>query len=71
MGVSHTSKLGTFFLRSLTLRKPIYSNFQKNGATGETVFKKCDFYSSKKLHFLENSFSRSPIYLEIAVSRHT
>ena len=37
-GVSHTSKLGTFFLRSLTLHKPIYSNFQKNGASGETVF---------------------------------
>ena len=27
MGVSHTSKLGTFFLRSLALSMPTYSNF--------------------------------------------
>ena len=45
-GVSHTSKLGTFFLRSLTLRMPFYSNFQKNGASGETVFQKMQLFTT-------------------------
>ena len=31
-----TSKLGTFLLWSLALSMPIYSNFQINGALGET-----------------------------------
>ena len=31
-----TSKLGTFLLWSLALIMPIYRNFQKNGALGET-----------------------------------
>ena len=32
-----TSKLGTFLSRPLALSKPIYSNFQINGASGETL----------------------------------
>ena len=32
-----TSKLGTFLSRPLALSKPIYSNFQINGASGESL----------------------------------
>ena len=32
-----TSKLGTFLSRPLALSKPIYSNFQINRASGETL----------------------------------
>ena len=32
-----TSKLGTYLSRPLALSKPIYSNFQINGASGETM----------------------------------
>ena len=46
MGVSHTSKLGTFFLMSLTTRMPYYSNFQKNEASAETVFQKMQLFTT-------------------------
>ena len=32
-----TSKLGTLLLRPLAICKPIYSNFQINGASGENL----------------------------------
>ena len=71
-GVSHTSKLGTFFLRFLTLRMSTYSNFQINEAAGETAFQKMQLFTTfivvNSLIFLKNSFSRSSIYLEIAIS---
>ena len=49
VGVSHISKLGTFFLRSLTLRMPFYSNFQINGASGETVFQNVQLFTTIKV----------------------
>ena len=35
-GGSHTTKLENYFVVPLALRMPIYSNFQINGASGET-----------------------------------
>ena len=42
-GMSHTSKLGTYLLCPLALNMPTYSNFQINGATGETIFENTTF----------------------------
>ena len=49
-----TSKLGTFLSRPLALSKPIYSNFQINGASGETL-KRPDPYFASKIGGLEFS----------------
>ena len=53
-GCPPTSKLGTFLLRSLALRMPIESNFQINGALGETR-KPPDPYFASKIWGLEVS----------------
>ena len=42
-----TSKLGTFLLWSLALSMPIYSNFQINGALGETRKPPDPYFTSK------------------------
>ena len=49
VGVARFSKLGTFFLRSLTLRMPFYSNFQINGFSGETVFQNVQLFTTIKV----------------------
>ena len=60
-----TSKLRTFLSRPLALSKPIYSNFQINGASGETLKRPDPYFASKigglevsefllKLHLFEN-----------------
>ena len=55
-GVLHTSWLGTFFLRSLTVRMPFFSNFQKNWAQKMQlviVVKSCIF---KKKQLFRNCY---------------
>ena len=42
-----TSKLRTFLLWSLALSMPIYSNFQTNGASGETLKPPDPYFASK------------------------
>ena len=66
-----TSKSGKFLSWPLALSKPIYSNFQINGASEETFLENYNFYCSKNGYKNLKSFSRSSIYLEIAISRHT
>ena len=42
-----TSKFGRFLLRPLTLSKPIYNNFQINGASRETLKPPDPYFASK------------------------
>ena len=57
-----TSKLGTFLSGPLALSKPIYSNFQLNGASGETM-KPPDPYFASKIEGLEVSEFLPKIHL--------
>ena len=70
---SPTSKLGTFLSRPLALSKPTYSNFQINGASGETLKPPDPYFASKigglevseflpKLHLFGNCYKST--YLE-------
>ena len=48
-----TSELGKFLLWSLALSMPIYSNFQINGALGETRKPPDPYFASKNVPNLE------------------
>ena len=68
-----TSKLRTFLSRPLALSKPIYSNFQINGTSEETLKRPDPYFASKigglevseflpKLHLFGNCYKSA--YLE-------
>ena len=57
-----TSKLRTLLLGSLAPSMPIYSNFQINGASGETL-KPPDSYFASKIGGLEVSEFLPKLYL--------
>ena len=58
---------GHFLLCPLALSMPTYSNFQINGASGETFKVFVAIFTTIKDVIFEKSFSRSSIYLEIAI----
>ena len=62
-----TSNLGKFLSWPLALSMSIYSNFQINGASGETLKPPDPLFCFKK----RGSGGFRSIYLEIAINRHT